>query len=180
MTTGSSTPAGLAPLAFWHRYGDTVWNGQFRILLQTMIEPRNLRPRPEVIGPPAAMPPSPHPPAARRTAAESHYPVRASELQFLRLERVEARSDNGCLNTHVEMVLDDSLCNTGAIRLNDADRQILFGLVAIRLKLVTLAQVSRALADWMTNGELSLARLLIERRQLDEELASQSRPSSIM
>ena len=38
-------------------------------------------------------------------------------------------------------------------RVNDADRQILFGLVAIRLKLVTLAQVSRALADWSTNGE---------------------------
>ena len=52
--------------------------------------------------------------------------------------------------------------------MNDADRQILFGLVAIRLKLVTLVQVSARLADWMTNGELSLARLLIERRQLDE------------
>ncbi len=51
--------------------------------------------------------------------------------------------------------------------MSDADRQILFGLVAIRLKLVTLAQVSRALADWSTNGEVSLARLLIDRRQLD-------------
>jgi WD40 repeat protein/serine/threonine protein kinase len=50
---------------------------------------------------------------------------------------------------------------------NDADRQILFGLVAIRLKLVTLSQVTRALSDWSTNGEVSLARLLIERRQLD-------------
>ncbi len=54
------------------------------------------------------------------------------------------------------------------MKVNDADRQILFGLVAIRLKLVTLAQVSRALADWTTSGEVSLARLLIERRQLDE------------
>ena len=52
--------------------------------------------------------------------------------------------------------------------MSDADRQILFGLVAIRLKLVTLAQVSRALADWTASGEISLARLLIERRQLDE------------
>ena len=57
---------------------------------------------------------------------------------------------------------------TGTIRVNDADRQILFGLVAIRLKLVSLAQVSRALSDWSTDGERSLARLLIERRQLDE------------
>ena len=52
--------------------------------------------------------------------------------------------------------------------MNEADRQILFGLVAIRLKLVSLAQVSRALSDWSANGERSLARLLIERRQLDE------------
>jgi eukaryotic-like serine/threonine-protein kinase len=51
---------------------------------------------------------------------------------------------------------------------NEADRQILFGLVAIRLKLVTLAQVSRALSDWSADGDRSLARLLIERRQLDE------------
>ena len=52
--------------------------------------------------------------------------------------------------------------------MNEADRQILFGLVAIRLKLVSLAQVSRALSDWSNDGEQSLARLLIERRQLDE------------
>ena len=32
---------------------------------------------------------------------------------------------------------------TDRIRVSDADRQILFGLVAIRLKLVSLAQVSR-------------------------------------
>ena len=51
--------------------------------------------------------------------------------------------------------------------MSDADRQILFGLVAIRLKLVSLAHVTRALADWSTNGDVSLARLLIERRQLD-------------
>ena len=51
--------------------------------------------------------------------------------------------------------------------MSDADRQILFGLVAIRLKLVSLAQVSRALADWSNGGEVSLARLLIERGQLD-------------
>ncbi len=52
--------------------------------------------------------------------------------------------------------------------MSEADRQILFGLVAIRLKLVSLAQVSRALSDWSNDGEHSLARLLIERRQLDE------------
>ena len=52
--------------------------------------------------------------------------------------------------------------------MNEADRQILFGLVAIRLKLVSLAHVSRALSDWSADGDRSLARLLIERRQLDE------------
>ena len=51
--------------------------------------------------------------------------------------------------------------------MSDADRQILFGLVAIRLKLVSLAQVSRTLADWSRNGEHSLARLLVDRQQLD-------------
>ncbi len=51
--------------------------------------------------------------------------------------------------------------------MSDADRQILFGLVAIRLKLVSLPQVSRALADWSIDGQHSLARLLIERGQLD-------------
>jgi hypothetical protein len=51
----------------------------------------------------------------------------------------------------------------------EADRQILFGLVAIRLKLVSLPQVSRALAEWSADGDRSLARLLIERRQLDEK-----------
>ena len=51
--------------------------------------------------------------------------------------------------------------------MSDADRQILFGLVAIRLRLVTRAQVTRALADWSANGEVSIARLLIDRRQLD-------------
>ncbi len=51
--------------------------------------------------------------------------------------------------------------------MNEADRQILFGLVAIRLKLVSLSQVSRALADWSTDGQRSLAGLLVERGQLD-------------
>jgi len=54
------------------------------------------------------------------------------------------------------------------IRVSDADRQILFGLVAIRLKLVSLAHVSRALSAWWASGERSLARLLIDRQQLDE------------
>jgi WD40 repeat protein/serine/threonine protein kinase len=52
---------------------------------------------------------------------------------------------------------------------NEAERQILFGLVAIRLKLVSLAHVSRALSDWSADGDRSLARLLIDRKQLDEK-----------
>ena len=92
------------------------------------------------------------------------------DLQFLRLERSVERRDNGCLNTRVETVLDAFRSSqAGPIRVNEADRQILFGLVAIRLKLVTLAAGLAARSrTGRPSGERSLARLLIERRQLDE------------
>jgi WD40 repeat protein/serine/threonine protein kinase len=51
---------------------------------------------------------------------------------------------------------------------SDIDRQILFGLMAIQLKLVTVAHASRALAEWSVVRDRSLKRILIDQKMLDE------------
>jgi eukaryotic-like serine/threonine-protein kinase len=50
----------------------------------------------------------------------------------------------------------------------DADCQLLFGLLAVQLKLASLEQISRALESWRTCRDSSLARLLCEQGALDE------------
>jgi eukaryotic-like serine/threonine-protein kinase len=50
---------------------------------------------------------------------------------------------------------------------SDADRQILFGVMAIQLKLVTVGNASRALAAWSAHRDCSFQRILIDQQLLD-------------
>jgi WD40 repeat protein/serine/threonine protein kinase len=52
------------------------------------------------------------------------------------------------------------------------DAQILYGLLAVRLRFVSLADVSRALAAWSTGRASSLQRILVEEGLLDEAAAA--------
>ena len=45
---------------------------------------------------------------------------------------------------------------------NDADCQLLFGLLAIQLRIVSVADISRGLASWSENRDSSLKRILID------------------
>jgi WD40 repeat protein/serine/threonine protein kinase len=49
----------------------------------------------------------------------------------------------------------------------DPERQILYGLIAIQLKLVTLAHATRALAKWSAARELTLRQILVDQQLLD-------------
>ncbi len=49
---------------------------------------------------------------------------------------------------------------------SDPERQILFGLIAIQLKLITVAHAARALAEWSRGQDRSLRQILIDQQTL--------------
>jgi eukaryotic-like serine/threonine-protein kinase len=55
---------------------------------------------------------------------------------------------------------------------SDDDCQLLFGLLAIRLRILTLANISHALVKWKASGTSSLKGILIEEGLLDQSAAA--------